>query len=87
MDVVALSAGFMSGNYGRVEVDGEVVFEMTGRGIGVVVINLADGKVVDSSCFDTHASHEEAEQLARYVLSQRTDDIIVAVVKDDASEK
>ena len=77
----------MSGNYGRVEVDGEVVFEMSGRGIGIVVINPADGKVVESACFDTHVSQEEAERLAMFVLQQRTDFIIVAVVKDDGSEK
>jgi len=84
--IIAKSAGFMSGNYGVVEVDDQVVLDMRGSGIGVVAIDPADGHVLDQAEFDTHAAPEESENLARFISSQKSEAVIVAVVRDDASE-
>jgi len=86
IEIVARSAGFLDGNYGRVEVDGKVIFELERRGIGIVVINEEDGTVIEMATFDTHSSKEESNQLADFIASQKKESVVVAVVKDEASE-
>jgi len=59
---------------------------METRGIGVVVIS-EEGQVEEVAVFDTHTSCEESDLLADFIASQRKESIIVAVVKDEASER
>ena len=86
VSIAAKSAGFMSGNDSVVELDDRVIFEMHGSGIGVVIIDPANGRVTDQAEFNTHASVDESEHLAHFIFSQKSESVVVAVVKNDASE-
>ncbi|KAJ3375103.1 hypothetical protein GGF31_005825 [Allomyces arbusculus] len=79
--VTAQSAGYLDGNFAKVQV-GAMQLVLTGRGLHVVVIDPVSGVVIEQTCFDTCAATAESEDLADF-LASIDDDLLVALAACD----
>ncbi|RKO84593.1 hypothetical protein BDK51DRAFT_32875, partial [Blyttiomyces helicus] len=84
------SAGFVSGNFARIEasLDGKPLAfpTVSGRGLNVAVFDPLDGSIIERCSFDTHASAEESEDFARLIDWVDPGTVVAVVAKDDAFE-
>jgi hypothetical protein len=89
-DVISItvrSAGYLDGNYCKIELNSVPIVELGERGINLVVIDSKDGTIIQNSSFDTHISEEESEELIKTLQYISEEDIVILCVRDDASER
>lgn len=83
--VRAQSGGYNAGNFARAEINGTTLTAHT-RGLHVWVIDRHEKLVLQHASFDTHISHDESEDLARFVRELTPGLIVVMASKDDFTE-
>jgi phosphorylase kinase alpha/beta subunit len=83
--LTARSAGFKAGNYAHLEINSEKV-PIAKRGLNLVIINPAEGIILDTASFDTHASVHESEELVELIGSLKHGIVVMGAVKDDCYE-
>ncbi|KAJ3120440.1 hypothetical protein HK098_004590 [Nowakowskiella sp. JEL0407] len=90
LTIVCQSGGFQAGNFCRIELKLDqatatlpIVF---GRGMNVLVVDPFEGTIIENGSFDTHVSHEDADELARLIEWLEPGTLVLIVCKDDASE-
>jgi hypothetical protein len=84
-DLFVFSGGFTTGDRASVLVN-MVEQARDLRGYNVVALEPATGQVLWSDAFDTHASEAESRRLAEALGRVRTGTVVVAAVKDEASQ-
>ncbi|KAI9144684.1 glycosyl hydrolases family 15-domain-containing protein [Paraphysoderma sedebokerense] len=85
LDVLIQSAGFLSGNFARIEINGQSI-GLSGRGLNVVVLDSGDGAILESASYDTHFSSAESEEFASLAEWLDPQMIVVVCGKDDFVE-
>lgn len=84
MSIKVESAGFGSGNYARIYVNGKQVAPNR-RGYNIVIINPYTGLVERGISFDTCGSHNASKQMREFINNIPMGKIVAVAIKDDAS--
>ncbi|MBN1561027.1 hypothetical protein JW998_12310 [candidate division KSB1 bacterium] len=83
-DCIVQSAGLTAGNFSRFYVNNRSVYEGT-RGLSVVVLHPADGRVLLRKSFDTYGSPAHSDSLVTVLEGLADDTIIMAGIRDDGA--
>ena len=83
----AISAGFNDGNYAKIFIDSVPVISSGRRGHNLVVVDEANGAVLDIQYFDTYASSADADKMANYIQTLPIGRIVLAAIRDEGSVK
>ncbi|KAI7862430.1 glycosyl hydrolases family 15-domain-containing protein [Spinellus fusiger] len=81
----AQSAGYMAGNFARVEINGNAMFA-TSRGLHVWAIDRQQKIMLEHASFDTHISTEESEAFTKFIEWLQPGMLIIIASRDDFSE-
>ncbi|KAF8940451.1 glycosyl hydrolases family 15-domain-containing protein [Dissophora ornata] len=79
------SGGYHSGSFSKILIN-ECTMSVSSRGINMVVIDPAQGVLIESVSFDTHISEDESDDLARLVDWLQPGMIVICSSKDDCFE-
>ncbi|KAI9318508.1 glycosyl hydrolases family 15-domain-containing protein [Dichotomocladium elegans] len=85
LTIKAQSAGFSSGNFARVEINGNVM-EAPSRGIHVWAIDRGAKVILERASFDTHIATQESHEFKRFIDWLALGTIVVIASKDDFTE-
>ncbi|CAM0134733.1 hypothetical protein VKS41_000715 [Umbelopsis sp. WA50703] len=83
--IKAQSGGFLSGNFGHIELNGNAL-SAGSRGLNLCVIDPVEKVILERVCFDTHISEDESEDLAKFIEWVDDGMVVIAVSKDDFTE-
>ncbi|GIW08379.1 MAG: hypothetical protein KatS3mg060_3184 [Dehalococcoidia bacterium] len=86
VDIRVESAGLAAGNVARIAVGGQSVARDR-RGYNLVAIDSSNGRILQSTAFDTFADEGASARLAKAIGDLPAGTIVVLAVKDDASAK
>ena len=83
------SAGFEDGNIAEIRLNGNLIYVEKNesnhyRGLHIVIVNPANGKVEFAQVFDTHKAPDNFDNFIKKVMPDRH--IIIAACKDDCKQ-
>ncbi|RUP49014.1 hypothetical protein BC936DRAFT_143481 [Jimgerdemannia flammicorona] len=84
--ITAQSGGFLSGNFARIEINGNIM-SVGSRGLNVIVIDPVENSIVEKVSFDTHISEDESDDFAKLVEWLTAGMIAIVVAQDDCVER
>lgn len=85
--IQALSQGFLHGNNARIIVNDKDILAPAGRGINIAVLAGQNHEVMFIKTYDTYGVAGASEQLSADLAAVPVGSVIIAAVKDEASNK